>query len=176
VFFTTDHPNGAPFTSYPEIFALLMSRDLRAKWIADLPPAAMEVSTLPSIIREYTLAEIATMTRAAPARLLGLSDRGHLGVGAVADIAVYEDDADRARMFRAAALVFKDGELVVRNGEVTKCRYGRALAVAPQRDRAIDRRMKAYYEERYGLSDEFLKVPAHALGRNEPFEFVPCRT
>ncbi len=176
VFFTTDHPNGAPFTSYPEIFALLMSRDLRAKWIADLPPAAMEVSTLPSIIREYTLAEIATMTRAAPARLLGLSDRGHLGVGAVADIAVYEDDTDRARMFRAAALVFKDGELVVRRGEVINCRYGHALAVFPQRDRAIDRRMKAYYEERYGLSDEFVKVPAQALGRSEPFEFVPCRT
>jgi len=72
--------------------------------------------------------------------------------------------------------VFKNGELVVRNGEVTKCRYGRALAVIPQRDRAIDRRMKAYYEERYGLSDEFLKVPAQALGRDEPFEFLPCRT
>jgi formylmethanofuran dehydrogenase subunit A len=176
VFFTTDHPNGAPFTSYPEIFALLMSRDLRAKWIADLPPAAMEVSTLPSITREYTLAEIATMTRAAPARLFGLSDRGHLGVGAVADIAVYEDDADRAKMFRAAALVFKDGELVVRRGEVTKCPYGHTLAVTPQRDRGIDRRMQAYYEERYGLSDEFIKVPAQALGRNEPFESVPCRT
>ncbi len=27
VFFTTDHPNGAPFTAYPELFALLMSRE-----------------------------------------------------------------------------------------------------------------------------------------------------
>ena len=31
------------------------------------------------------------MTRAAPARLLGLHDRGHLGVGAAADIAVYRE-------------------------------------------------------------------------------------
>jgi formylmethanofuran dehydrogenase subunit A len=176
VFFTTDHPNGAPFTCYPEIFALLMSRDLRAEWIAALPPAAMAVTTLASITREYTLPEIATMTRAAPAKLLGLSDRGHLGPGAVADVAVYEDDADRARMFRAAALVFKDGELVVRNGEVTQHRYGRTLTVAPERDRTIDRRMNAYYDERYGLADDFVKVPAHALGRPEPFEFVPCRT
>ena len=30
VFFTTDHPNGAPFTAYPDLFALLMSRDVRA--------------------------------------------------------------------------------------------------------------------------------------------------
>jgi formylmethanofuran dehydrogenase subunit A len=174
VFFTTDHPNGAHFTTYPEIFALLMSRDLRAQWIAELPQAAMAVTTLPSITREYTLPEIATMTRSAPAKLLGLIDRGRLDPGAVADVAVYEDSKDRARMFRAAACVFKDGELVVRDGNITRCRFGRALTVKPERDRAIERRMHAYYEERYGLALEFLKIPEQALGRPDPFEFVPC--
>ena len=174
VFFTTDHPNGAPFTTYPEIFALLMSRDLREQWMAEMPPAALKVTTLPSIAREYSLTEIATMTRAAPAKLLGLADRGHLGAGAVADVAVYEDDADRAKMFRSAALVFKDGELVVRDGGIANPRWGRTLTVRPERDRAIDRRMRAYYEDRYALSDEFLKVPEHALGRPEPFAVVPC--
>jgi formylmethanofuran dehydrogenase subunit A len=174
VFFTTDHPNGAHFTTYPEIFALLMSRDLRAQWIAELPQAAMAATTLPSITREYTLPEIATMTRSAPAKLLGLTDRGRLDPGAVADVAVYEDTRDRARMFRAAAYVFKDGELVVRDGDITHCRFGRALTVKPERDRAIERRMRAYYEERYGLALEFLQVPEQALGRPAPFEFVPC--
>jgi formylmethanofuran dehydrogenase subunit A len=174
VFFTTDHPNGAPFTTYPEIFALLMSRDLRAEWIAKLPPAAMAVTTLPAITREYSLTEIATMTRAAPARLLGLADRGHLGAGAVADVAVYDDDRDRAKRFRSAALVFKDGDLVVRDGKVTHYRFGRALTVRPGHDAAIDRRMTDYYDERYGLSDDFIKVPDHAIGRTDPFELVPC--
>jgi formylmethanofuran dehydrogenase subunit A len=174
VFFTTDHPNGAHFTTYPDIFALLMSKDLRAQWMAELPPAAMAVTTLPSIAREYTLPEIATMTRSAPAKLLGLADRGRLDPGAVADVAVYEDGIDRARMFRAAAFVFKDGELVVRDGNITRCRFGRALTVKPERDRAIDRRMRRYYEERYGLGLELLQVPDHAIGRPEPFEFVPC--
>jgi formylmethanofuran dehydrogenase subunit A len=174
VFFTTDHPNGAHFTAYPEIFALLMSRDLRAQWISELPPSAMAVTTLPSIAREYTLSEIATMTRSAPAALLGLTDRGRLSPGAVADVAVYEDTKDRAKMFRAAANVFKDGELVVRDGRVTHCRFGRALTVMPARDGAIERRMRAYYEERYGLGLAYLKVPEQALGRPEPFEFVPC--
>jgi formylmethanofuran dehydrogenase subunit A len=174
VFFTTDHPNGAHFTTYPEIFALLMSRDLRAQWIAELPAAAMAMTMLPSITREYSLVEIATMTRAAPAKLLGVTDRGHLEPGAVADVAVYENDADRARMFRAAALVFKDGELVVRDGSVVDCRWGRALTVQPERDPAIDRRMRAYYEDRYGLAVEFLNVPEAALGRPEPFELVSC--
>jgi formylmethanofuran dehydrogenase subunit A len=175
VFFTTDHPNGAPFTAYPDIFALLMDRDLRAQWIEGLPPAVKEVTTLASIKREYSLDEVATMTRAASAKLLGLADRGHLGPGAVADVAVYADDADRAKMFRAASLVFKDGDLVVRDGEVTHYRWGRALTVVPGHDRAIERRMRDYYSERYGLSAEVMTgVPAGAIGRPDPFEQVPC--
>jgi formylmethanofuran dehydrogenase subunit A len=174
VFFTTDHPNGAHFTTYPEIFALLMSRDLRAQWMSELPQEAMAVTTLPTITREYTLPEIATMTRSAPARLLGLADRGRLDPGAVADVAVYEETKDRARMFRAAAYVFKDGDLVVRDGNIVSCRFGRALAVKPECDRAIERRMHAYYAERYGLAPELFHVPEQALGRPQPFEFVPC--
>ncbi len=115
------------------------------------------------------------MTRAAPARLLGLRDRGHLGAGAVADVAVYNNDPDRAKMFRSAALVFKSGALVVRDGMPTRHSYGRALMVKPERDLAIDRRLKTYYDERYGLSDDLIKVPGHAIGRPEPFELISCR-
>jgi formylmethanofuran dehydrogenase subunit A len=134
----------------------------------------MELTTLPSITREYTLEEIATMTRAAPAKLLGLADRGHLGPDAVADIAVYADQPDRARMFRAASLVFKNGDLVAREGEIALHRWGRALIVSPGHDRAVDRRMKDYYDRRYGLSPDVFTVPEQVLGRVEPFERVPC--
>ncbi len=175
VFFTTDHPNGAPFTTYPELFQLLMDRDARARQIAALPPAAMELTTLPSLAREYSLNEIAIMTRASPAKLLGLTDRGHLGVGAVADVAVYAERADKAQMFRAAALVFKDGELVVRDGKVTRYHWGRALTVRPPDSGAIARRMRSYYEERFGLSSNLMAVPEWAIGRPQPFEFVSCR-
>ena len=114
------------------------------------------------------------MTRAAPARLLGLSDRGHLAPGAIADVAVYAPQDDRAAMFRAAALVFKDGDLVVRDGAVTHYRQGRALAVRPGYDRAIDRRLSDYYDQRYRLPHDFMRVPEHALGRPDPFGWVPC--
>ena len=76
VFFTTDHPNGAPFTVYPELFALLMDKDLRAQWLARIPAEAAAMTTLPSLTREYTVYEVATMTRAAPARLLGSRTAG----------------------------------------------------------------------------------------------------
>ncbi|HXN88586.1 MAG TPA: formylmethanofuran dehydrogenase subunit A, partial [Methylocella sp.] len=134
VFFTTDHPNGAPFTTYPEIFALIMSRDARAEAIARLPQDAVAMTTLPSIAREYNLNEIAIMTRAAPAKLLGLKDRGHLGEGGLADVAVYSPGKDLAKMFRFAHLVFKDGDLVVRDGRVTHYRWGKALKVNPGYD------------------------------------------
>jgi formylmethanofuran dehydrogenase subunit A len=174
VFFTTDHPNGAPFIAYPDILALLMDRDLRAEWISRLPKEAMAVTTLASIAREYTLTEVAIMTRAAPAKLLGLKDRGHLGPGALADIAVYEAHTDKAKMFREAALVFKDGQLVVRDGALLDYPYGRTLTVHIERERAIERRMRDYYEERYGLSPDFMTVADAAVGRAESFETIPC--
>jgi formylmethanofuran dehydrogenase subunit A len=174
VFFTTDHPNGAPFTTYPEIFALLMDKDLRAQWVSRLPAEAAAVTTLPSLEREYSLYEIATMTRAAPAKLLGLSDRGHLGAGARADVALYRPGKDIAQMFRAAARVYKDGDLVVRDGAVTHYRFGRALQVTPSVDASMQRRMTKYYDARYGLPSDFMRVPEGAIGRPQPFEAVAC--
>jgi formylmethanofuran dehydrogenase subunit A len=139
-----------------------------------LPPEAIAVTTLPSIAREYTLSEIATMTRAAPAKLLGLRDRGHLGAGARADIAVYAQDAGKANMFRAAHLVLKDGAPVVRDRKVVHTPPGRALTVRPEHDRAFDRRMRDYCQERCGISPDFLIVPEWAFPSPAPFEPVPC--
>ena len=174
VFFTTDHPNGAPFTTYPEIFALLMDKDVRAQWLSRVPAEAAAVTTLPSLTREYTLYEIATMTRAAPAKLLGLSDRGHLGIGARADVALYRPGKDIAQMFRAAALVYKDGDLIVRDGAVTHYRFGRALQVTPAVEASMQRRMTQYYDARFGLPSDFMRVPDGAVGRPRPFETVAC--
>jgi formylmethanofuran dehydrogenase subunit A len=174
VFFTTDHPNGAPFTTYPELFALLMNRDLRTQWLSQLPGEAAAVTTLPSLTREYTLYEIATMTRAAPAKLLGLSDRGHLGVGGRADIALYRPGKDLAQMYRSAARVYKDGDLVVRDGRVTHYRFGRALQVSPPVEASMRRRMSDYYDGRYGLGSDFMRVPDWAIPRQHPFEAVAC--
>lgn len=115
------------------------------------------------------------MTRAAPAKLLGLADRGHLGPGAVADVAVYRKGNDIANMLGRAALVFKNGDLVVKDGEITHYRWGRALRLNPQPDAAIVRRMRDYHEERYGLSLDWFTFPDSAILRDEPFREVPCR-
>jgi formylmethanofuran dehydrogenase subunit A len=175
VFFTTDHPNGAPFTTYPEIFELLMSRDARAKAMEAVSARALKLTTLPELTRQYTLEDIAIMTRAAPAKLLGLKDRGHLGAGALADIAVYRKGDDIAQMFRSAAFVLKNGELVVEDGAVTKLRWGRALRLKPAPDKAMVRRMEAYHQQRYGLSLDWFDFPDAAIQREQPFGGVSCR-
>ncbi|PWJ80492.1 formylmethanofuran dehydrogenase subunit A [Pseudaminobacter salicylatoxidans] len=174
VFFTTDHPNGAPFTAYPEIFELLMSREARAQAMESLSKRALALSTLPDLTREYTFEEIAIMTRAAPARLLGLKDRGHLGAGALADIAVYRKGGDIARMFRSAAFVLKNGEMVVEDGIVKNYRWGKALRLKPTPDKAMVKRLEGYYQERYGLSLNWFDFPDSALPREQPFSEVSC--
>lgn len=176
VFFTTDHPNGAPFTTYPTVFALLMSADLRAQWLSRLPADVVELTNLPSIKREYGFYEIAQMTRAAPARLYGFKDRGQLGLGAVADVAVYKPQKDRAGMFRNAAYVFKDGELVVKDGKVARYAAGKTLRVRPEYDSVINQRLDAYYDHLYGLPRSMFEVSDAALPRGNAFAEVPCRS
>ncbi len=175
VYFTTDHPNGGPFTAYPDLFALLMSADLRAEVMARLPAEVLEHTTLPSITREYTLYEIAQMSRSGAAKLFGFTDRGQLGVGAIADIAVYKPDRDVAGMFRRASLVFKDGDLVVRDGMVTQYKRGKTLHIAPDFDRKINTRLDSYYDELYGLPRQVFDLPAAALPNNDAFAEVACR-
>lgn len=174
VFFTTDHPNGAPFTAYPQLFALLMDRDARNKAAEQISSAALKQTTLPSITREYSLEEVAIMTRAAPAKLLGLTDRGHLGAGALADVAVYRRDKDVARMFGRAAFVFKNGDLVVKDGEISHYRPGKTLRLAPQPDRKMIRHMENYYQSKYGIGLDWFDFPDQALALDQPFAEVAC--
>jgi formylmethanofuran dehydrogenase subunit A len=174
VFFTTDHPNGAPFTTYPDLLALLLRRDLRTQWIGTVPAEAMAVTTLPSITREYTWPEIAIMTRAAPARLLGLADRGHLGPGARADIAVYRPGNDLAATFRHAELVFKDGRLAVRDGTPVETLFGRTLSVRPGFDPAIETQLAPWHERVFGTSPDAFDVMPEVIGTGDRQETVAC--
>lgn len=168
VFLTTDHPNGAPFTSYPHLIRLLMDRTFRNEQLDRIQPDAKAMSTVGSIDREYSLYEIAILTRAAPAKLLGLRDLGHLAPGAAADITVYRDLADREAMFATPSHVFKRGEEIVRDGKVIKVVWGDFHSVEPQYDPGIERRMIDHFAayqtsraEHAQISDEEMAAFGH---------------
>lgn len=158
IFLTTDHPNGAPFTSYPHLIRLLMDKSFRNEAFAKLNLDAQAMSNLTSLNREYSLYEIAIMTRAGAARLIGLNDRGHLGIGAAADITVYTDQADREAMFAKPDYVFKDGELVVKDGKVVKVVWGATHTAKPAFDMSVEQGLNKYFEKYHTIQLENFKI------------------
>ena len=163
IFLTTDHPNGAPFTCYPHLIRLLMDKTFRDEAFAKLNLDAQAMSNLTSINRVYSLYEIATMTRAGAAKLIGLNDRGHLGVGAGADITVYTDQADREAMFSKPDFVFKDGELVVKNGKVVKVTWGKTHTAKPNFDTSVEKGLKQYFDKYHTIQLDNFKISADEL-------------
>jgi formylmethanofuran dehydrogenase subunit A len=163
VVLTTDHPNGGPFTSYPHLIRLLMDKPFRDAQLERLHPEVAAQADLKHIARELSLYEIAILTRAAPARLLGLKDRGHLGPGAAADIAVYREHADREAMFAKPAWVFKDGALVARDGVITATPAGGVHFVTPEYDRAIESELERYSERHLALAFRHAAIGADEL-------------
>jgi formylmethanofuran dehydrogenase subunit A len=181
VLLTTDHPNGGPFVNYPEVVALLMSSKKRQEEIKTLPPVFNERTKLPGIDRELDFNEIAIMTRAGSAKVLGLLDtKGHLGAGADADIAIYDlkpDQLDPAvehakvkSAFSSAAYTIKGGEVVVKDGQITAAPMGRTYwvdASVPEEHTAvmmkdIRNKFKNYYSiglANYMVQDAYLLHP-----------------
>lgn len=125
---STDHPNGAHFTAYPHLMALLGDEALRREALARIHPAVRSRSPLAGLSRQYTLQELCIVTRAAPARIAGLAHKGHLGPGADADITLYRPDRDLARMFSLPARVYKAGVLVAEDGQIRAVPAGGTLA------------------------------------------------
>lgn len=140
VLLTTDHPNGGPFVNYPEVIALLMSNKKRQEEIKTLHEAVHKRTKIPGIERELDFNDIAIMTRAGSAKVLGLLDtKGHLGAGADADIAIYDIKPDQIdpsvehakvkSAFASAAYTIKGGEIVVKDGQIVATPMGRTFWV-----------------------------------------------
>jgi formylmethanofuran dehydrogenase subunit A len=179
IYLTTDHPNGGPFISYPRIISWLMSGVAREKTMKRISKKARRNSLLPSISREYSLYEIATVTRAGQAKALGLKQKGHLGIGADADIAVYNLNPEVVdpskkykklrRAFKKAAYTIKNGDIVVKDGEIVKPVMGKTFWVnvntvkSSEVNADMKRRFRDYWTveyENYPVSEKYLTVSA----------------
>jgi formylmethanofuran dehydrogenase subunit A len=151
VVMTTDHPNGGSFLAYPQIIRLLMDRTYRQDVLKTVPAAVRERSLLRELDREYSLSEIAIITRAGPARILGLSHKGHLGPRADADVTIYTPDANRETMFEMPRYVIRGGRLIVEQEEIREDLSGKTLHVAPDYDRGVEPDIRRWFEESYSI-------------------------
>lgn len=177
IFMTTDHPNGGPFIYYPRIIAWLMSRKAREATLKKINPRAESRSLLPSTDRELSFYEIAIMTRAGQAKALGLRNKGHLGVGADADIAIYNINPETTdpskkyktvrRAFENAAYTIKGGKIVAKNGEILRHVKGATMWLDVQVSEPIKiteemkRRFREYWTveyENYPVTENYLEV------------------
>jgi formylmethanofuran dehydrogenase subunit A len=178
---TTDHPNAGPFFCYPQVIKMLMDSSYRREALASVNASVAKESLLCDTDREYSLYEIAIITRAAPARILGLAKKGHLGVGADGDVSVYRpsDQGRRAchcpnasrcgRMLDLAAWTVKGGEVVVKDGLVVKETDGEIFTVSPDYDISIEGRIRDYFRDYYSVSYENYAI-SHLHNRR----VIPC--
>jgi formylmethanofuran dehydrogenase subunit A len=167
VMLSTDHPNGGSFLSYPKLIALLMDRAFREDQIGRANQRAIRrTALLDGLDREYTLNEIAIITRAAPARRLGLRDKGHLGIGADADVTIYHDRANREEMFATPRYVIKGGEVAVEDGDLRHADDGLLLSSAAAFDPDVSHVLAPLFGDRYTVA--FDHYPVHDPALREP--------
>jgi formylmethanofuran dehydrogenase subunit A len=147
VVLSTDHPNGGSFLAYPQLIQLLMDRTVRDARLKLVNQKLLAGSALlDGLDRQFTLGEIAIITRAGPARLLGLRHKGHLGVGADADVTIYSRQDDIAAMFASPRFVLKQGELVVEEGHLRLAPNGRRLYLRPAYDAAVVPGIRSHFD------------------------------
>jgi formylmethanofuran dehydrogenase subunit A len=108
-----------PVEHFPDFFS----------WLGDLE-ARQEFWGEETRPRRYSLYDWVWATRTLPARLLGLADRGHLGPGARADIALFDlppGTEDRwPEQVRRCRTLIKAGAVVVENGRLVRAEAPKA--------------------------------------------------
>jgi len=172
IFLTTDHPNGGCFWRYPEIIHLLMNAEFRKEQVRKLPDKARGRILLADLDREYTLSEVAIITSAGPARSLGLAPKGHLGVGADADVTIYPLRPDHGFLFSYPRYVIKGGAIVVEEGDVKDVTEGREFIVHPECDAQIEDYIRPLFEKFYTMS--FANYPVEMERLRQP-EVMACK-
>ncbi|PKL59266.1 MAG: formylmethanofuran dehydrogenase subunit A, partial [Methanomicrobiales archaeon HGW-Methanomicrobiales-4] len=129
-----------------------------------------------SLDREITMYELAQMTRAGPAKSLGLGNIfGGLDKGMDADVAIFDiledkitDPEQIEKAFSSAEYVFKSGTLVVNHGEIVSSGNKRTLwvdAKVPENtqvQRDVEMKFLKYYSvnlNNYEVSDHYVPNP-----------------
>jgi len=191
---TTDHPNGGIFTQYPQLLTWLMSKKARDDTAKECHKWAYDKSTLGGVDRELSLYEMAIVTRANPARTIGMAYRkGHLGAGADGDVTIYDIDPANLNPNDSVVLTaklarpeytIKDGRIVACQGEIVSVPEGRRFYCQPYMDEDLEKDMLKdvkdwfkYYTvgfANYPVPDKYLKNPV-AIPVNQPLEAVMRR-
>lgn len=182
---STDHPNAGTFINYPHIAAWLMSKKAREAVLQDIRRSAKKRMVIPSLETEWSFEDYVIATRAGPARILGLPQKGHLGLGGDGDVAIYALDPklDYAKHpeklikgLSQAWMTIKDGQVVQKAGQMVSIPKGRThwidAAVAPDLAKEVENEIREKFMNSYTIAYENYPVSKRYLHRSTPVKLV----
>lgn len=148
---STDHPNGGPFTRYPRIISWLMDKKTRNEYAGTLNDSVSKMASITSLDRELSLYDVATITRAAPARILGIP-YGGIKTGAKADLVLYDLHGGVEEGFSRAEYTIIGGEVVVKEGEVVKSIPGKVLHTEKKiKNPELEKELESFFRQHYSI-------------------------
>ncbi len=122
--FSINFPNYANITDVPEIATWLMSKSARDTFMKDMNSDFLKENSLINNDKILTFNEFVILTRASPAKSLGLgSIKGNLGIGADADINIIDlsiNDIDISKNPNSIKTDLSNIEYVIKAGTIIK--------------------------------------------------------
>ncbi len=122
--FSINFPNYANITDVPEIATWLVSKSTRDNFMKDMNSEFLKDNSLINNDKTLTFNEFVILTRASPAKSLGLgSIKGNLDVGADADINIIDiniNEIDISKNPNSIKTALSDIEYVIKAGNIIK--------------------------------------------------------
>ncbi|MHA2283163.1 MAG: amidohydrolase family protein [Promethearchaeota archaeon] len=124
VSFSLNFPNYANITDIPEIITWLISKEARENYMKGMNDQFLKHNSLISNEMGLSFYELVSLTRATPARILGLgSIKGTLSSGADADINILDiniEEANLTKEYEKLKSSLLNIEYVIKSGEIVK--------------------------------------------------------
>ncbi|MHA2180832.1 MAG: amidohydrolase family protein [Promethearchaeota archaeon] len=124
VSFSLNFPNYANLTDIPEIITWLISKEARKNFMKGMNDQFLKQSFLVSNDKELSFSDLVSLTRATPAKLLGLGGmKGSLSSGNDADINILDiniEDVSLTKEYEKLKSSLSNIEYVIKSGNIIK--------------------------------------------------------
>ncbi len=121
---SVNYPNYASINDIPEIALLLMSSEVREKFMKDMNPNFLNTSSLKNNEDCLSFNEFIIISRASPAKSLGLGNiKGNLGIGSDGDINILDlntNEIDVSKDYEIVINALKNIDHVMKGGVIIK--------------------------------------------------------
>ena len=122
--FSLNFPNYANLSDIPEIATWLISKDARENFMKDMHNEFLKNNTLSNNEKVLNFSDFVCVTRASPAKSLGLANfKGNLGVGADGDLNILDiniNEIDISKKYEEFRTALSNIDYVIKSGIIIK--------------------------------------------------------